>query len=228
MPRAILFDFDGTLADTIPAITEGINLTMRAYGFPTHTEEEVRSYINNGPRKLIQRALPKDLQSDEALLDRVLADYNVLYADVCEHTDRPYDGILALLRTLRSRGYKIGVLSNKQDHLLRKIAEGILPDGLYDTILGTVPNKPTKPDPAMTLQIARALDARPEDCIIVGDSDVDVKTAKAANMMHVGVSWGYRDEAFLRENGAVDVANTPEELLTMIEKLMQERISQHD
>ena len=223
MIKAVIFDFDGTLADTIPAIAEGVNLTMQKYGFPTHDEAAIRSFINNGPRMLIRRALPKGLQEDEALLDRVLADYDGLYKTVCLHTDRAYDGIPTLIETLRRKGLRIGVLSNKQDHLLRQICTGIFPTQC-DAIFGTVPDKPTKPDPYLSLQIAKELGVSPEECLMVGDSDVDVRTAKNAGMTHIGVSWGYRDRDFLMQNGATLVADTPKELLTSIEKLQSERI----
>lgn len=218
MPKAVILDFDGTIADTIPAIAEGINLTMELYGFPTHDEAAVRTFINNGPRMLIRRALPKELQDDEALLDRVLADYNRLYQTVCHHTDRPYDGICDLIDTLRERGYRIGVLSNKQDALVRVMCERVIPNRC-DALQGSLPDKPTKPDPYLTGLVADALGVSPAECVIVGDSDVDIRTAQLAGMAHIGVSWGYRDEAFLRENGARVVVSTPKELLSEIEKL---------
>lgn len=223
MLLAVIFDFDGTLADTIPAITEGVNLTMQKYGFPTHSETEIRSFINNGPRMLIRRALPKDKQTDEALLDAVLADYDTLYKTVCHHTDRAYDGVFELIETLRKKGLRIGVLSNKQDHLLREICTGIFPTEC-DAILGTVPGKPTKPDPYLSHKIAQMLGVSPDACLMVGDSDVDIRTANNAGMTHIGVSWGYRDESFLLQNGAKLVASTPDELLSMIENLLSERI----
>ena len=222
MLRAILFDFDGTLADTIPAITEGINLAMEQYGFPTHTEAEVLSYINNGPRKLITRALPKEHQGDESLIDRVLADYTALYDGIFLHTDRPYDGIFPVLHALRAEGYVIGVLSNKQDFLLRRFCDVVLP-GLCDGVLGTFPGKPTKPDPQMTLQLTDALGVDPADCVLIGDSDVDIYTAKNAGMKHIGVTWGYRDAECLLANGATHLANTPSDLLSIINTIKQER-----
>ena len=218
MLRAVIFDFDGTVADTIPAIAEGVNMTMQQYGLPIHTEAEVRTFINNGPRMLIRRALPLDLQNDEDLLDRVLADYDRFYNTVCAHTDHPYDGIPEVIDILRTQGFRIGVLSNKQDHLVKKLCEGVLPSR-YDAALGSLPEKPTKPDPYLSRRIAAELGVKPEECIMIGDSDVDVATAKAAGMIHIGVSWGYRDEAFLRAHGAIRIAHTPKELLTEIERI---------
>lgn len=219
IPQAIIFDFDGTVADTIPAIAEGVNLTMQKYGLPTHTEEAVRTFINNGPRMLIRRALPLPLQTDEELLDRVLADYDAIYKTVCMHTDRPYDGIPEVIAELRRRGYRIGILSNKQDHLVQTLCENVLP-GSYDAALGSLTGKPPKPDPYLSNQIAATLGVDPQACIMIGDSDVDIETAKNAGMTHIGVSWGYRDEEFLRAHGAVRIATTPAELLPEIDRII--------
>ena len=216
MLRAIIFDFDGTLADTIPALCEGINLTMKQYGYPTHTEDEVRTFINHGARELVRRAMPKQLQSDEDLVDEVLADYDKLYGTVCLHTDRCYDGMRELVERLHGMGLKIGVLSNKQDHYVKALCKNVLPKECYDAAQGSIFGKPTKPDPYLSHLITEALGVDPSECIFVGDSDVDVKTAHNAKMTHVGVSWGYRDEAFLRKNGADLIAHSPEELENII------------
>lgn len=216
MLRAILFDFDGTLADTIPAICEGINLTMRLYGYPEHTEDEVRTFINHGARELVRRAMPRELQNDEKSVDRVLADYDRLYGGVCLHTNRCYDGMRELAARLHGMGLKIGVLSNKQDHYVKALCKNLLSDDVCDAAQGMILGKPAKPNPYLSHRLADALGVSPTDCILVGDSDVDVKTAHNAGMLHVGVAWGYRDEAFLREAGADRIAHTPEELENMI------------
>lgn len=215
--RAVIFDFDGTVADTIPAIREGVNLAMEKYGFPTHTDAEVITFINNGPRMLIRRALPEEHRQNEDLIQSVLEDYNSFYRTVYLHTDRTYDGIGELLKELRAEGYCIGVLSNKQDFLVGPLCEQLIP-GLYDAALGSIPDHPAKPDPYMTNRIAEMLGVLTENCILIGDSDVDVHTAKNADMGHIGVTWGYRDAACLREAGATTLADTPEELLTKIKE----------
>ena len=213
--RAVIFDFDGTVADTIPVIREGINLTMEQYGFPTHTDAEVRTYINNGPRMLIRRALPESVREGEDLLLRVLADYNDLYRKVCLHTDKPYDGIPESIAELRAQGYRIGVLSNKQDVLVGPLCETVIPD-LYDATLGSLPDHPAKPDPYMPNRIAEQLGVSVTDCILIGDSDVDVLTAKNAGMGHIGVTWGYRSADCLREVGATVLVDTPKDLTDAI------------
>lgn len=219
MIKAVIFDLDGTIANTISAIREGVNLTMDKYGYPQHSDDDILSFINNGARELIRRAMPAQFRQDEDLVTRVLADYDALYGTVYLHTDRPYDGIPEAISALHARGLKIGVLSNKQDAFVKGLAAQLLPTGTYDTAQGVIHGKPTKPDPYLSNLVADAMGVSPEECVMVGDSDVDIRTAENAGMTHVGVSWGYRNEEFLRERGAKLIVHTPVELLSIIENL---------
>ena len=216
--KAILFDFDGTIANTVPAIREGVNNTMRRYGYPLHTEEEILSFINHGPRELIRRAIPESARSAEQI-DRVLADYNTEYGKVYDHTREAYAGMAELVDRLHRAGYRIGVLSNKQDEFVKKLAEQVLLPHSYGAARGVRPGEPTNPDPLMPTELAKALGVPLSECVMVGDSDVDIATAKNAGMAHIGVSWGYRDEAFLRANGATRIAHTPEEIETILKTM---------
>lgn len=220
MIKAILFDLDGTIADTIPAITEGINLTMRHRGYPEHDECAVRGFINYGSRALVRSAMPKALQDDEALLDAVHAEYDAFYGQTYDHTKKTYDGILPLMQSLHGMGLKIGVLSNKQHAYVEKLCAQLLPNGLYDAAQGVLPGGKPKPDPFLSNRVAAALGVDAAECIMIGDSHIDFYTAQNAGMTHVGVSWGYRDEAFLREIGATRVAHTADELLEIIKSLL--------
>ncbi|MBR3894359.1 MAG: HAD-IA family hydrolase [Clostridia bacterium] len=220
MIRAVIFDLDGTLANTIPAIREGLNLTMKLYGYPEHTDAEVLTFINNGARELVRRAMPEELRGDEETVSRVLADYDRLYAETYYHTDRTYDGIPEVIAALHARGLGIAVLSNKQDVFVKRLCEQLLPAGVCDVAQGVIAGKPTKPNRFLSDLVAEKLGVSPSECVMVGDSDVDVKTARAAGMAHVGVSWGFRDRKFLLENGAEAIADTPAELLDMIEKMI--------
>lgn len=220
MVKAVIFDLDGTIADTIGAICEGVNLTMQKYGYPPHTESRVQSFINNGARELIRRAMPKELQTDEDLVTRVLADYTSDYASVCLHTDRTYDGIVELVEALRSRfGVKIAVLTNKPDALARMLIEQLLPMGRCDVTQGVIPDRPTKPDPYLSNRVMAEMGVQPDECVMIGDSDVDIRTAALAGMRHVGVSWGYRDEVFLRGHGATCVVHHPSEVIQVIQDM---------
>lgn len=220
MLKAIIFDFDGTIADTIPAIREGVNLTMDHFGYPRHTDAEVRTFINNGARMLIRRAMPKELQDDEALVTRVLADYDASYGRVYHHTTNAYDGVIEAICELHDRlRLKIAVLSNKQDAFVKRLCHQILPENSFEAAMGVGGGSPTKPDPRLTQSVLNALDVRPDECLLVGDSDVDILTAKNAGLAHIGVSWGFRDETFLRDRGATLIAHTPAELLVIIESI---------
>ena len=219
MIQAFLFDFDGTIADTIPVLREAVNMTMEQYGYPLHSNEDILRFINNGARELIRRAMPADLQEDQELVDRVLADYSGHYRKVYHHTERAYDGVAELIARLHNEGFRIGVLSNKQDDILRKLTAQILLPGSYDGAQGVITGKPTKPHPYLVEKLAADLGVPPEACVMIGDSDVDFYTAQNAGMRHVGVTWGFRDEAFLRERGATLFAHDPDELLQILYQL---------
>jgi phosphoglycolate phosphatase len=219
--KAVIFDFDGTIADTLEAIGEALNQTMLAHGYPTHTTADVRRFINNGARELVRRAIPKHLQTDEALLDRVYADYHREYGKTYLHTKVAYEGIPELIQELHDAGVRIGVLSNKQHDYVVNLSRQVLPKGCFDAAQGVVPNQPTKPHPYLSELTASRLGATPAECVMVGDSDVDILTAKNAGMRHVGVSWGYRDEETLRKNGATLIAHTPDELKKILNDLIK-------
>ena len=219
MIKAILFDLDGTIADTIDAIRHGINLAMCELGYPESSREDVLSHINFGARHLIRLSLPEQYQSDEARVDEALAVYNRTYSKTYMETDRPYDGIPEVVLTLAARGYAIGVLSNKQDAFVQNLVPALLPEGTYKAVRGQVPGAPAKPDPTVPLSLCRALGAEPHECVLVGDSDVDMATAKNAGFLAVGVSWGYRSRERLLEKGADAIAETPEDIVKIVDKL---------
>ncbi len=225
MIKAILFDFDGTIADTVSALREGVNLVMEEFGYPTHTDEDILQYVNRGARELIRRAMPEPEAGDAELVDRAYAYYNKCMEKVFLHTKEPYPGVAELIADLHTR-YRIGVLSNKQDEYLLRLCEQVLLPGSFDATQGVVPDKPTKPDPYLSGRLAERLGVLPEECVMVGDSDVDIATAANAGMEHIGVLWGFRPEEFLREHGARHFAKTPRdviEILNQIERSEKEK-----
>ncbi len=223
MLKAVIFDFDGTIADTVPALCEGINLTMRHFGYPTHTEADILRFINNGARELVRRAMPKDLQGDEEQVSRVLAVYNALYETVYLHTDKCYTGVREAVAALHAEGLRVGVLSNKQDVFVKGLCRSVLAPDSYDVAQGVIEGKPTKPHPYLAARVAKTLGVAPAECAMVGDSDVDIRTAENAGMLHIGVTWGYRNEKFLRASGAVRLAHTAEELSAIIKQEREKR-----
>ncbi len=215
--KAVIFDLDGTIADTIDAIQHGINLTMREFGYPESTREDVLAHINNGARQLIRLSLPQALQENEEKLDEALALYNQMYTKVYTETDTPYDGIPEVFKELHKRGYRLAVLSNKQDAFVPVLAEILLPKRTYLVARGQRVGAPVKPDPKVAFEIASLLGVLPSECALVGDSNVDMKTAKNAGMTAVGVSWGYRSIEVLQEAGADAIVHKPSDLLKLFE-----------
>lgn len=220
--KAVIFDFDGTIADTIPAIREGINLVMDELGFARHTDAEVLTFVNHGSRELLRRALPEQYRKDEAMVTHALALYDKHYLTVCYHTDRTYPGVRELVGRLHEKGYAVGILSNKQAPVLEKLAASLLKEGSVDAVQGVFPGAPVKPDPFLSNRILNRLGVAPADCIFVGDSDVDFATAKNAGMTHVAVTWGFASEEHLKSVGATRFAHTAEELERIINNIFSE------
>ncbi len=213
--RALIFDLDGTIADTIGAICDGINETMRAYDYPEKTYEDIRIAIGNGARLLVKRCMPADAAQDEQQVSRVLNTYDTAYAHTYLHTDRCYDGIPAAITALCARGYRIAVLSNKQDAFVKGLIAQLLPGGECEIVLGQTV-LPTKPDPTVPRLIAEQLGVSPTECVMIGDSEVDIATAKNAGMHSIGCAWGYRGREALSRAGADAVIDTPLELIEIL------------
>ena len=218
MIKAIIFDMDGTVADTISAIREGVNLTMEQFGYPTHTDADIRRFINHGARELIRQALPEAVSSDPARVDEVLQVYHGMYDKTYTHTNLCYEGMADAMAEL-AKTHKLAILSNKQDRMVKGLAAQLLPAGVIGIAQGQVEGVPVKPDPTAVWQICRALGVAPAECAFVGDSDVDMHTAINAHCLPVGVSWGYRSEDVLRKAGAQIIVHTPAELVGVIENV---------
>ena len=214
--KLLIFDLDGTIADTIYSIRDAVNLTMRKYGFPERTYEQTRDAIGNGARQLIYLSMPDDKRGDSELIDRVLADYDAFYGQTYDRVEDCYDGMEHALRTLRARGYTLAVLSNKQDEYVKKIMAYLFEKDFFIEAQGQT-ELPRKPDPTVPLMIASAAGVLAEECAFIGDSDVDVLTGKNAGMATVACSWGYRPRELLLECGADFLIDEPGELLDIFE-----------
>ena len=219
MIKAVIFDLDGTIADTIDALKEAINLTMGKLGYPLNTREDVVAHINFGVRHLVRLSIPEALQDDEDRVNEALAVYTAAYRETYMHTDHPYDGIPEVVKQLHDAGYTIGVLSNKPHEFVENMIPSLLPEGLCKVARGQIPGTPAKPDPTVPHEVCRALGAKPEECVLVGDSDVDMITAKNAGFFALGVSWGYRPVSRLVEMGADAIAHKPSDIFDIVTKL---------
>ena len=218
MIKALIFDLDGTLAHTLPAIAEGMNLALVELGYPTIDEDHVYQFINMGARDYAKYALPVEYQADDARIDALYAAYNRNYAKVYMHTDTTYLGIPELITHLGEK-FPMAVNSNKQDEFVKALVAQLFPAGTFVAAEGFRSDRAPKPDPAVPLQLAAQMGVQPSECAYIGDSDVDVKTALNAGMHAVDVCWGYRPAQVLYQMGAEVVADTPQQLAEIIEKM---------
>ena len=218
MIKAIIFDLDGTVADTISAIREGVNLTMEQFGYPVHTDADIRRFINHGARELIRQSLPESVSVDPARVDEALDVYQGMYDRTYTHTNMCYDGMVEAMCALKEK-YALAILSNKQDRMVKGLAAQLLPEGTVKIAQGQIEGVPVKPDPTAVWEICRTLDVAPEECAFVGDSDVDMMTAINAGCLPVGVSWGYRGADVLLKAGAKVIVQSPEEFEKIFVKM---------
>lgn len=206
---AVIFDLDGTIADTLADLHAAVNHALAAFNMPLRTIEQTRATVGNGIRNLIMRSMPEG--SDQ--VDEVLASFRAFYKDHLLVNTGVYPGTVELVRELRRNGVKLAVASNKFQAGTQAICEALYPD-LIDTIFGESPDRPRKPDPAIVREILRSLDTAPSRAVLVGDSDVDVKTARNAGIDVVAVTWGFRSREQLVAAGADRIVDTAAALKT--------------
>lgn len=216
MIKAVIFDLDGTLADTLDSIKHGINLAMDKLGYPKSTRADVQSHINHGARNLIKLSIPESLQGDDAKVDEAYAVYNEAYDRVFLEVEALYDGMDEVVDKLYREGIKMSVLSNKQDRMVVGLCEKLLKKEAFTEFRGQRVGAPTKPNPTVPLEICQMMGVDPSECALVGDSDVDMITAKNAGFTAIGVSWGYRPPELLLENGADFIARSASDITKFI------------
>ena len=209
--RAVIYDMDGTVLDTLDDLKNAANAAMAAFGRPALSREQVRRYVGNGSRRLLEQALGAGASAEE--VDRVLAWYKPWYDAHCRVLTRPYPGILPLMEALKAAGVRQAIVSNKPDSAVRALAADFFP-GLAELALGERESEGVrrKPWPDMLDAAREALGAKREDCVYVGDSEVDILTAKNAGLRCASVSWGFRSRAELLAAGADPLFDSPEAL----------------
>ncbi len=209
----VLFDLDGTLLNTLADLTDACNYALRACGFPERTEEEIRSFVGNGIRVTLSRAVPPG--TGEETVQKAFELFTPYYLEHCRDKTVPYPGICEMLDALHQNGIRIGVVSNKSDPAVKELCKHFFP-GRIEAAAGGRPGVPRKPAPDLVISVMRELDCAPSETLYAGDSEVDLLTAKNAGLPCVSVTWGFKDREFLLENGAEMLADTPDEIFSLV------------
>lgn len=206
--KLVIFDLDGTLLNTIADIATATNYALRTLGYPTHNEESIRSFVGNGIRKLLERALPEDKRCEGLITE--------LYVHFTEYYDRhntdlstPYHGVMDLMRHLQQKGIKLAVASNKYQSATEKLVTHYFPNIHFEYVLGQRPNIPVKPNPQIVKDIQLGTNTDKKDILYVGDSGVDMQTAINAEVDAIAVSWGFRSREELESYKPLAIIDDP-------------------
>ncbi len=211
--KLLIFDMDGTILNTLDDLTDTTNYALMQHKLPTHTLEEVRMMVGNGLAVLIEKAVPEG--SDQVLKDKVLATYLSYYKEHCADKSRPYEGICEMIQKARDMGYKTAVVSNKTDAAVQSLCEDYF-KGLFDASIGDKEGVRRKPYPDGVEAVLEMLKVDKTDAVYIGDSDVDIMTAKNSGLDLIGVSWGFRGRDFLKEHGAQIIIDRAEQIFDFI------------
>ncbi len=219
MIKGCIFDLDGTLADTVESIARAINQALKQEGFQERLVAEYNYYAGDGMNMAVERALKT--AGDEKLehLEAAILTARACFSEEPLYHVKPYKGIVDTLEVLKQRGLKLAVLSNKPHVQAVEVVEAIFGKGYFDVIQGQEEGVPRKPDPTGAFRIAKGWDARPKECMYIGDTNTDMKTGTAAGMHKVGVTWGFRPQKELEDGGADFIVHKPAELLRVQEQL---------
>ncbi len=213
--NSVVFDLDGTLLDTLGDLRDSVNFALEKNNLPKRTTEEIRSFVGNGIRLLIERSVPDNTSLD--VTDKCFSDFKEYYKDHSAILTKPYDGVIELLETLKSKGIKIAVVSNKADFAVKILMEDYF-KGLYDCAYGERAGVERKPAPEGVFNAISEMGANVNDTVFIGDSEVDVETSKNANLPCIAVTWGFRDKKVLESLNPEYIVDSPSDILRIIER----------
>ena len=216
MYKVCIFDLDGTLTDTLESLSYSVNATLRELGLGQITDEQCKAFVGSGARALIERSLQAAGDKNLKLADKAMEIYGRIFKENCTYHVAPYEGIVEVLRSLKHDEMILAVLSNKPHIQTEEVVRTFFGDNLFSCVKGQQEGIPRKPDPAAAILIAENFHVSAEQCVYIGDSDVDMQTGRAAGMMTVGVTWGFRTKSVLLEHGAIHTIDRPEELLSIV------------
>ena len=208
-----IFDLDGTLLNTLEDLTDSTNVALKRYGMPERSLDEIRSFVGNGIGKLIERAVPEGTEDKKVGL--VFEAFKEYYGLHCADKTAPYPGIISLLEALGKQGKKLAIVSNKADFAVKQLRDIYFKE-VIQVAIGECENIQKKPAPDTAFQAMKELNSRPEECIYIGDSEVDIKTAENAGIPCVSVLWGFRDRDFLEEQGGKSFVENPMDILKIM------------
>lgn len=215
MNKMVIFDLDGTLLDTLDDLCNSVNYSLRTNNFPERSLEEVRTFVGNGIRLLIERSVPEGTSKE--LIDKTFECFKTYYAVHCNDKTKTYPGVMDMLKELKKNGYKIAVLSNKAQYAVTKLCD-IYFNNLLDDAVGARENVAKKPSPDALYICAENNNINLNNVIYVGDSDVDVATANNAGVRGIALTWGFRSRELLIKCGAENLADNTDELLQILLK----------
>ncbi|WP_298481506.1 HAD family hydrolase [uncultured Ruminococcus sp.] len=214
MYQLAILDLDGTLVNSIEDLANAVNHTLTEMHYPTHPLEAFYHFVGNGVKKLCERALPAGAPAEEA--EQLLSRFYAYYEQHCLDCTRPYDGMIPALDSLKAGGMQLAVATNKPHKFAETIVKHFFGTECFDQILGSNDTRPRKPSPEILLEIMSACGAAPEETIMIGDSDVDILTARNAGMDSIGCTWGFRGKTELEQAGAVYLADSPSDLTEIL------------
>ncbi len=217
MKQLVIFDLDGTLLDTISDLGAATNYALRSFGYPEHNLSSYTKFVGNGITRLIERSLPEDDKTPETVA-KVLEKFTEYYNEHKTDLTKPYPGIPELLKELESMGLKLAVASNKYQAAVVSLIRHYFPDINWCAVEGQKEGVPTKPDPSIVFEILAKCPTRESKVLYVGDSGVDMETARRACVDSCGVSWGFRSVKELRDHHADNIVNTPDEIITVVKR----------
>jgi phosphoglycolate phosphatase len=212
--KAVIFDLDGTLLDTLIDLADSMNVVLADLGLPSHPQDAYRYFVGDGMETLSRRVLPEEYRT-LPMIQRCTEGMRARYQEHWADKSEPYPGIPELLDSLSRRGLSLNILSNKPDDLTRLMVNHFLPNWRWSHVRGAVPEMPKKPDPSGALAVAEQLGVARHQFLYLGDTNTDMRTAAAAGMYPVGVLWGFRTKMELEESGAKSVLRYPLDLLKL-------------
>lgn len=216
MYKACIFDLDGTLTDTLESLTYSVNATLREMGLGQITAEQCKAFVGSGARKLIERSIKAAGDPEALRIEEAMEVYGRIFKKNCTYHVAPYPGIVEMLAVLKEQGVQLAVLSNKPHVQTKDVVATFFGNDTFASVQGQREGIPRKPDPAAVFMIAEELNVATEECVYIGDSDVDMQTGNAAGVTTIGVSWGFRSKEVLKEHGATYIVDKAEEIISIV------------